>query len=83
MNGTVIAPEHPSIARQFPNDDADEQWEDDIDLIRPIAVTHEQIMMMGKNPDTVAKLEDQDWGLGDNAYVTALDLFHNLHCLNT
>lgn len=38
---------------------------------------------MGKNPDTVAKLEDEIWGLGDDAYVAALDIFHNLHCLNT
>ncbi|TQW01847.1 tat pathway signal sequence [Cordyceps javanica] len=71
INGTVVAPEYPSIARQFPNDEADAQWEDDIDLIRPIAVTREQIIRMGKSPDTVAKLEDKDWGLGDNAYVAA------------
>ncbi|EGX94895.1 hypothetical protein CCM_03166 [Cordyceps militaris CM01] len=83
INGTVVAPEHPSIARQFPNSEADAQWEQDIDLIRPIAITREQIIKMGKNPETVAKLEDQDWGLGDNAYVAALDVFHNLHCLNT
>lgn len=79
----MLATEHPGIARQFPNEEADAQWEDDIDLIRPIAVTREQIIMMGKDPETVAKLEDKDWGLGDNAYVAALDVFHNLHCLNT
>ncbi|KAM3462188.1 hypothetical protein NHJ6243_004285 [Beauveria neobassiana] len=83
INGTVSFPENPSIARQFPNTQADAQWEDDIDLIRPIPITREQIIMMGKDPETVAKLEDKDWGLGDNAYVAALDIFHNLHCLNT
>ncbi|KAM3532413.1 hypothetical protein MY4038_004081 [Beauveria bassiana] len=83
INGTVSFPENPSIARQFPNIQADAQWEDDIDLIRPISITREQIIKMGKDPETVAKLEDKDWGLGDNAYVAALDIFHNLHCLNT
>ncbi|KAK3182093.1 hypothetical protein K4F52_006658 [Lecanicillium sp. MT-2017a] len=82
INGTVSFPEHPSIARQFPNAQADAKWEEDIDLIRPIAVTREQIQRMGKDPATVAKLEDKDWDLGDNAYVASLDVFHNLHCLN-
>ena len=83
INGTVKPAGQPSIARQFPNAAADERWEEDIELTRPIPVTREQIIKMGKNPDTVAKLEDHIWGLGDNAYVAALDLFHNLHCLNS
>lgn len=83
INGTVHARGNISIARQFPNAEADAIWEDDIELIRPIPVTREQIIKMGKDPDTVAKLEDEVWGLGDNAYVAALDIFHNLHCLNT
>lgn len=83
INGTVNATGTLSIARQFPNPAADSIWEEDIELIRPIPVTREQILKMGKNPDTVAKLENDVWGLGDNAYVAALDIFHNLHCLNT
>ncbi|KAG6130764.1 hypothetical protein E4U12_004062 [Claviceps purpurea] len=71
-----------SIARQFPNPAADAIWTQDIELIRPIPVTREQIIKMGKDPDTVAKLEDNVWGLGDDAYVATLDVFHNLHCLN-
>ncbi|KAG5917845.1 hypothetical protein E4U61_002387 [Claviceps capensis] len=82
INGTVMPAGKLSIARQFPNPAADAIWTQDIELIRPISVTREQIIKMGKNPDTVAKLEDDIWGLGDDAYVAALDLFHNLHCLN-
>ncbi|QUC16825.1 uncharacterized protein UV8b_01066 [Ustilaginoidea virens] len=82
INGTVNPAGKLSIARQFPNPEADAVWENDIELIRPIPVTREQIVKMGKNPDTVAKLENSVWGLGDDAYVAALDLFHNLHCLN-
>ncbi|KAG6129469.1 hypothetical protein E4U12_004661 [Claviceps purpurea] len=82
INGTVMPAGKLSIARQFPNPAADAIWMQDIELIRPIPVTREQIIKMGKDPDTVAKLEDDVWGLGDDAYVAALDLFHNLHCLN-
>ena len=38
--------------------------------------------MMGKDPSTVAKIDDETWGLGDDAYVTALDVYHQLHCVN-
>ncbi|KAG5984154.1 hypothetical protein E4U55_005867 [Claviceps digitariae] len=82
INGTVMPAGKLSIARQFPNPEADAIWENDIELIRPIPVTRDQILRMGKDPDTVAKLEDEVWGLGDDAYVAALDVFHNLHCLN-
>jgi hypothetical protein len=82
INGTIKPRGALSIARQFPNAEADATWEEDIELIRPIPITREQILKLGKNPDTVAKLEDDVWGLGDDAYVAALDIFHNLHCLN-
>ena len=36
-------------------------------------MVNSQIIKMGKNPDTVAKLEDEIWGLGDDAYVAALE----------
>ncbi|KAI0890138.1 uncharacterized protein GGS22DRAFT_150087 [Annulohypoxylon maeteangense] len=38
---------------------------------------------MGKDPSTVPKLENSDWGLGDDAYVGAFDVYHQIHCLNT
>ncbi|KAH8892313.1 hypothetical protein GQ53DRAFT_647428, partial [Thozetella sp. PMI_491] len=38
---------------------------------------------LGQDPSTAAKLEDEIWGLGDDAYVAVLDVFHQLHCLNT
>jgi hypothetical protein len=72
-----------SIARQSPNPVADAIWQEDIQLIRPIPITREQIVKLGKNPETAAKFEDSIWGLGDDAYVATLDIFHTLHCLNT
>lgn len=38
---------------------------------------------MGVDPSTAAKLDDSIWGLGDDAYVAAMDIFHQLHCLGT
>lgn len=34
-----------SIARQFPNPIADAAWEEDIELIRPIPITREQVVL--------------------------------------
>jgi hypothetical protein len=83
INGTQKPLGTLSIARQFPNPVADAIWEEDIESIRPIPITKEQIRKLGKNPDTVAKLGNDVWGLGDDAYVATLDVFHVLHCLNT
>ncbi|KAH8592382.1 hypothetical protein B0O99DRAFT_743572 [Bisporella sp. PMI_857] len=81
LNGTLFVPKDPSIARQMPNPEADKIW-DEWELTRYFPVTADQIRAMGKDPSTVAKLEDEDWGLGDDAYATILDVYHQLHCLN-
>lgn len=75
-------PPHPSIARAMPNNASDEIW-DEIELTRIFPVTKADIIKMGKDPSTVVKLEDKLWGLGDDAYATTFDLYHQLHCLNS
>ncbi|KAK8030712.1 hypothetical protein PG990_000446 [Apiospora arundinis] len=83
MNGTLFQPKDGgSIARQMPNPESDAVWSE-YELTRYFPVTGAQIRAMGKDPATVAKLEDEDWGLGDDSYVTILDVYHQLHCLNT
>ncbi|KAI0816462.1 hypothetical protein GGR55DRAFT_627046 [Xylaria sp. FL0064] len=82
VNGTFFPPEQPSIARQMPNPEADRVWED-YENVRPIRLTKSQIIRMGKDPSRVSRYEDKDWGFGDDAYVGDLDVFHQLHCLNT
>lgn len=82
LNGTLFTPKEPSIARQPPNDEADAIW-NEWELTRYFPVTAAQIRAMGKDPSTAAKLDDEDWGLGDDAYVAILDVYHQLHCLNT
>ncbi|ORY61763.1 uncharacterized protein BCR38DRAFT_526072 [Pseudomassariella vexata] len=82
LNGTLFTPKDPSIARQLPNPIADAIW-DEWELTRYFSVTADQIRAMGKDPSIVSKLEDEDWGLGDDAYATVLDVYHQLHCLNS
>ena len=37
---------------------------------------------MGKDPKVVAKYDDSFWHFGEDAYIGALDFFHQVHCLN-
>ena len=82
VNGTFYPSDQPSIARQMPNPEADSVWED-YELVRPVRLTKSQVIQMGKDPAGVSKYDDEDWGFGDDAYVGDLDVFHQLHCLNT
>ena len=81
VNGSLFTPSEPSIARAMPNNASDELW-DEIELTRVFAVTRADILKMGKDPSTAVKLENELWGLGDDAYATILDVYHQLHCVN-
>ncbi|KAI0148052.1 hypothetical protein F4776DRAFT_295276 [Hypoxylon sp. NC0597] len=83
IQGTLFpAKEGASIARELPNAAADEIWEE-WELSRFYPLTREDIVRMGKDPSTVPKLEDIEWGLGEDAYLGAFDVYHQIHCLNT
>ncbi|KAI0126814.1 hypothetical protein BJ170DRAFT_684396 [Xylariales sp. AK1849] len=82
VNGTLFPPKDPSIARQLPNPNADMLWEE-YELIRVFPVTKADVVKLGKDPSTAVKLEDEIWGLGDDAYATVLDVYHQIHCLNS
>ncbi len=73
LNGTLFVPKEPSVGRQMPNPEADALWEE-WELTRVVPVTADQIRAMVKDPSTAAKLEDEDWGLGDDAYAAILDI---------
>lgn len=66
----------------MPNNVSDELWEE-TELTRVFPVTRSDILKMSKDPSTAVKLEDDLWGLGDDAYATILDVYHQLHCLNS
>ncbi|KAI5866528.1 hypothetical protein GGS23DRAFT_602848 [Durotheca rogersii] len=82
IQGTLFpAREGASIARELPNPAADGLWEEwELSQFYPLA--WDEVVRMGKDPSTMAKLEDAEWGLGDDAYVGTLDLYHQVHCLN-
>jgi hypothetical protein len=46
-------------------------------------VSREELRKMGVDPSTAAKLEDDVWGLGDDAYASIFDVYHQVHCLNS
>ena len=108
INGALYpAGENLSMARQFPNPEADAIWEEDIELIRPIPVTRDQVSCskfhvelpffckdyttkVPHRSSNWARISTQSpslrtifWGLDDDTYIAALDIFHNPHCLNT
>lgn len=39
-------------------------------------VSREQIIKLGKDPNTVLRLEDEYWGYGDDAYAVQMDIMH-------
>lgn len=82
IDGTVFPGDNPSVAREMPNQAADLTWQE-WEEARIIPVTKADILRLGKNPNTAFKLENSVWGLGDDAYAANLDIYHQLHCLNT
>jgi hypothetical protein len=45
-------------------------------------ITREEILALGKDPETSARFPDGEFGLGDEAYIASLDVLHKIHCLN-
>ena len=82
VNGTLFPGPDPSIARQAPNPEADAIW-DELELTRTIIISEEEVRKLGKDPSTVAKFEDSFWHYGENAFMAQIDVFHQLHCLNS
>jgi hypothetical protein len=81
INGTLFPPKHRDVGRQMPNPDADRVW-DEWSTADVIAISRDDILRMGKDPLTAAKLEHSDWGLGEDKYAGIFDVYHHLHCLN-
>lgn len=71
MEGGLFTPNNPSIARQYPNPEIDAVWAE-LELTRTIVISGEDVRKLGKDPETVAKFEDDFWGLGDDAYMAQM-----------
>ncbi|KAI0113404.1 hypothetical protein F4814DRAFT_421703 [Daldinia grandis] len=82
LNGSLWLGDNPPIWRGLPDSNETNKAWDSFEHVKPIALTKGQITAMGKDPATVAKFNDEYWGLGDDAYVGAFDFFHQVHCLS-
>ncbi|KAL4807362.1 hypothetical protein BDV18DRAFT_151968 [Aspergillus unguis] len=81
LNGTLFALPEYSIAREEPGPESDEHWHQFEKVLTHI-VSREDIIKLGKDPDTVSRFDDEYWGFGDDAYMVQLDIMHQIHCLN-
>ncbi|KAG4443326.1 hypothetical protein IFR05_001195 [Cadophora sp. M221] len=71
-------PEH--IYRGRPSPEVDAAWER-ISHIGMHALTKQEVTDIGKNATECAKTMP-DWGYGPDTYMSEIDVFHQLHCLD-
>lgn len=75
LNGTLFALPEVSVAREEPSAENDAAWAQ-YEKVLTHVVTREQIIKLGKDPDTVARFDDEYWNMGDDAYMVQLDVMH-------
>jgi hypothetical protein len=80
MNGTLLETDRKSIYRQSPSPEVDAAWAR-IQTRDPIAISRESVIAMGTDPEDAAKFPES-LGLGPDAYIAKVDVFHQIHCLN-
>lgn len=79
-NGSLL-PDHPtSVYRQDPSHEVDMAWHK-LGNINPIPISAQDVRNIGYDPSIVAKWPEV-YGLGEDAYVARLDVFHEIHCLD-
>ncbi|KAF5968182.1 hypothetical protein FCOIX_11553 [Fusarium coicis] len=80
--GGLFEAKNPSKWRNSlkPDSEVDEAWED-LEIIRVFPITEAEVRRLGKDPELLVKFP-QEYGLGDNAYMAQIDMFHQIHCLN-
>lgn len=83
LNGTFWPLAKPPFSRLEPGPDADDVWEVfQRQAGEVFVITREDVIALRKNPETVARFSDEDWGMGSGAYVASLEVLHISHCLN-
>src|SRR6187549_3157959 len=80
MDATLLTPEPAPFHRQPPSPEVDAEWER-ITNVRPIALTRDEVIKLGKNPEQASKWPES-FGFGNDAYIGRLDIFHVIHCLD-
>ncbi|KAE8356755.1 hypothetical protein BDV28DRAFT_163768 [Aspergillus coremiiformis] len=80
MDATLFPDDEPSIFRQEPSPAVDRAWALISDT-RPIPLSREDVLAIGKDPAMTVRLSPE-FGLGDDVYAGRIDVLHQLHCLN-
>jgi len=70
----------PNPYRLLPGPEADEAW-DRISESGWFFISSDEVEGLGKDPKKVVKAP-VEWGYGEDAHLAALDLNHQIHCLN-
>ncbi|KAM3476226.1 hypothetical protein MY8738_007027 [Beauveria namnaoensis] len=63
-----------------PDPDVEAHWQA-LEDIRVFPITSAQLRRLGKDPAVSVKFPPS-YGLGDDAYMAQVDVFHQIHCLN-
>ncbi|EAW06843.1 oxidase ustYa family protein [Aspergillus clavatus NRRL 1] len=79
-NGSFWPQSPPSLFQLPPSPEVDAAW-DRIADTHAFALTREQVRRLNKDPAELYRFP-ASYGLGDEAYMGLLDVFHQLHCLN-
>lgn len=67
--------------RHPPNAEDDKLWFE-WDKLRVIAITREELVRLGRDPETAVRFPSDVGGRGTELYAAGLDAHHYLHCLN-
>jgi hypothetical protein len=81
MNGTLFPGASPHWSRLEPSKLTDAYWEIYEDM-PPFVITKEDVIRLGKDPETAVRFDNEYWGFGEEAYMATLDIQHQIHCLN-
>ncbi|KAL2010029.1 hypothetical protein VTN00DRAFT_5836 [Thermoascus crustaceus] len=83
VQGDLFPSENPPPGRLEPCPATNELCQD-FETQRPFVLSREQMLALGKDPDkTVKHLQDEDFCLGNDAYMTGMNVFHVLHSFNS
>ncbi|GAB7336037.1 hypothetical protein MBLNU13_g08854t2 [Cladosporium sp. NU13] len=80
MDTTFVQQQSSYYLRQKPGPQVDAAWWSLLDT-RPIAITKERVLEIGKDPAEAVKIPES-WGHGSDMYFGRIDVFHHIHCLD-
>lgn len=81
LNGTLWPSSNPAFSRLEPGPEAEAVWES-FELIDTFPLSRQEILALGKDPETAVRYPEEHWRMGPDVYIGSLDVQHKLHCLN-